>query len=545
MHATPLIGTLVTGFLLAFVLAVVAHRLRISPIVGYLLAGIVVGPFTPGFVADQGIASELADVGVVLLMFGVGLHFSVKELLAVRGLVLPGAFCEILVMTSLGGGLGWLLGWPPAACVLFGLALSVASTVVVLRMLEERHLLQNERGRIAVGWLVVEDGAMVLALVLVPALAGLGLTSGASMWPLLGALGITFAKVAGFIALMLVAGRRVIPWILHYVAHTGSRELFRLAVLALSLGTAFGASAIFGVSFALGAFFAGLVLAESTLSQQAARETLPLRDAFAVLFFVSVGMLFDPSIILRQPLPVAATVAIIVFGKSAAAFGITRLFGASTPVSLFMSASLAQIGEFSFILATLGASLGLLPPEGRDLILAGSIISILLNPLAFALLGRWEAKTKAPSSPVPAMPAAAQPEGHAVLIGLGRVGRIVREALTRRRVPVVAIEIDEVEDPPLAEGFTLLRGNAAAPEILALADLAHAEWLFVAIPESFEAGQIVEQAKAINPALKIVARVHLDAEAEHLRRLGADQIIFGEEELARGMVAAAFGPARA
>lgn len=546
MQATPLIGTLVVAFILAFVLATAAHRFKISPIVGYLLAGIIVGPFTPGFVADQNLASELADIGVVLLMFGVGLHFSLKELLSVRGIVLPGALCEIAVMTSLGTALGLALGWPLATCILFGLALSVASTVVVLRMLEEKRLLQTERGRIAVGWLVVEDGAMVLALVLVPALAGLGRTGGAGTWVILGALALTIAKVTGFVLVMLVAGRRIIPAILHYVAHSGSRELFRLAVLALSLGTAFGASAIFGVSFALGAFFAGLVLAESTLSQQAARETLPLRDAFAVLFFVSVGMLFDPSILIRSPGPVALTVLIIVAGKSGAAFVITRIFGQPTSTALFMSASLAQIGEFSFILATLGASLGLLPKEARDLILAGSILSILVNPLGFALLGRWEARGSGKlQAAAPAAELAPEPERHAVLVGFGRVGRVVHDALTRRRIPLLVLEIEEAEELPLSSAAQLIRGNAANPDVLALADLQHAEWLFVAIPNGFEAGQIVEQAKAINPALKIVARVHLDEEARHLRRLGADQIIFGEEELARGMIAAAFGPGHA
>ena len=393
MHTTPLIGTLVAAFFFAFVLGTLAQRLRISPIVGYLLAGIAVGPHTPGFTANQPLATELSDIGIVLLMFGVGLHFSIKELATVRGVVLPGALSAIAVMTLLGSGLGLVLGWPLSAAILFGLSLSVASTVVVLRVLEEHHELQTERGRIAVGWLVVEDGAMVLALVLVPALAGAG---GGTAHPadILVAVGITLLKVAGFIIVMLVIGRRLIPMILHFVAHTGSRELFRLAVLALSFGTAFGVASLFGVSFALGAFFAGMVLAESTLSQQAAREILPLRDAFAVLFFVSVGMLVDPTILWRSPLPLLATVVVVLVGKSAVAYCAMRLFGRSHETALFMSSSLAQIGEFSFILSGLGITLGVLKPEARDLILAASIVSILLNPVVHWILGRGERRAE-------------------------------------------------------------------------------------------------------------------------------------------------------
>jgi CPA2 family monovalent cation:H+ antiporter-2 len=545
MHTSPLIATLVTAFLLALVLATLANRFRISPIIGYLLAGIAVGPFTPGVVADQGIAAELAEIGVVLLMFGVGLHFSVKELLAVRGIALPGALISIALMTSLGAGLGAVFGWPPGACAIFGLALSVASTVVVLRSLEERRQLQTERGRVLVGWLVVEDTMMVLVLVLVPALAGhnSGGLGNAGIGAILYALALTVGKVAAFIAMMLIVGRRVIPAILHYVAHTGSRELFRLAVLTLSLGTAFGASAIFGVSFALGAFFAGLVVAGSTLSQQAAREMLPLRDAFAVLFFVSVGMLFDPSIIWRDPLPVLATVAVIVAGKSLAAFCVAHLLGCPAPTARFMSASLAQIGEFSFILASLAASLGLLPAEGRDLILAGSIVSICLNPLGLALVGRWEAR-KAHAvatqgvSRAPAKQPTASP-GHAVVIGYGRVGRQICADLTGRSVAVIVIELEDGALP--ASGVRLVSGNAASPDLLALADLANAAWLFVAIPDAFEAGQIVGQARAANPRLQIVTRAHSEEAAEHLRHLGADHIVWSEQELAKGMIAQAFG----
>ena len=316
-HYTPLITTIVVALALAWLLAAVAQRLRLPLLVGYLLAGIIIGPFTPGFVADQNLANQLAEIGVILLMFGVGLHFSLQDLLSVR------AIAQIACATLLGIGLTTWLGWPIGAGLVFGLALSVASTVVLLRALQERRLIETERGRIAVGWLIVEDIAMILTLVLLPVLAGLlrG-DSGAGPSEIAVALGLTAAKIAAFVAVMLVVGKQVIPWILHYMAHTGSRELFRLSVLVIALGAAFAAAELFGVSFALGAFFAGMVLSESALSQQAAQETLPLRDAFAVLFFVSVGMLFDPTIVIREPIPVTATVLIIVVGKSLAAYGI-------------------------------------------------------------------------------------------------------------------------------------------------------------------------------------------------------------------------------
>ncbi len=400
-HATPLISTLVGGFVLAFILGAIAHRFRLPPLVGYLVAGILVGPYTPGFVADQNLAPELAEIGVILLMFGVGLHFSLKDLLSVRVIAVPGAIVQIGFATLLGWGMGYLMGWPTGGSLVFGLALSVASTVVLLKALQERRMVETAKGRIAVGWLIVEDLAMVLALVLIPAVASVG--SGERLSDPLavalvemsgmdigigGLIGLTLLKVALFVAVMLVFGRKVIPAILHRIAHTGSRELFRLGVLAIALGVAFGASQLFGVSLALGAFFAGMVLSESELSHSAARESLPLRDAFSVLFFVSVGMLFDPTILLREPLAILATVFIIVIGKSAAAFLIVVLFRKGISTALTISASLAQIGEFSFILAELGVGLKLLPEEGRDFILAGAIISIVLNPLMFYLTER-------------------------------------------------------------------------------------------------------------------------------------------------------------
>jgi monovalent cation:H+ antiporter-2, CPA2 family len=400
-HDTPLIATIVIGLSLACVMGLIAHRLRLPMIAGYLLAGIAIGPFTPGYVADQDIATELAELGVILLMFGVGLHFSLKDLMSVRRLAVPGALGQIAVATLAGLGLGLALGWSVGAGVIFGLSLSVASTVVLLRALQDHEIVETERGRIAVGWLIVEDIVMVIALVLIPALAGLlggevqpltdeaaeAVRLGAS--PILATLGLTAVKLGAFVALMLVVGQRVIPWLLEYVANTGSRELFRLAVLSVALGVAYAAARLFGVSFALGAFFAGMVMAGSTLSAQAMRETLPLRDAFAVLFFVSVGMLFDPAIVVAAPFAVIATVLVIVLVKSAAAFAITRACGHGSETALTLATSLAQIGEFSFILIVMGVDLDIVPPEGRDLVVAGAMISILLNPVLFKALDRW------------------------------------------------------------------------------------------------------------------------------------------------------------
>ncbi|MDX5350552.1 MAG: cation:proton antiporter, partial [Paracoccaceae bacterium] len=391
-HETPLIATLVAGFGLAFLFGLLAQRLRLPLIAGYLLAGVLIGPFTPGYVADTELAAELAELGVILLMFGVGLHFSPRDLMAVRSLAVPGALGQIAVAMSAGTLIGWLMGWGLGAGLIFGLALSVASTVVLLRALQDRDLVQSEKGRVAVGWLIVEDLAMVLALVLIPPLAGLlggiampveeeaEIVARVGIGPIAATVLVTLAKAATFVVLMLLIGRRVIPWILHYVSHTHSRELFRLAVLAIALGVAFGATRLFGVSFALGAFFAGMVMSSSTLSSQAMRETLPLRDAFAVLFFVSVGMLFDPAIILTSPLALAATVAIIIGVKSVAAYYIVRAFRRDREMALTIAASLAQIGEFSFILITMGVKLAIVPAEARDLVVAGAMISILANP---------------------------------------------------------------------------------------------------------------------------------------------------------------------
>src|SRR5688572_28292078 len=505
-HSTPLIATIVGALGLAFLFGALASRLRMSPIVGYLIAGVAIGPFTPGFVADQAIANELAEIGVILLMFGVGMHFSFRDLLAVRAIALPGAIVQISAATLMGALLGRWMGWTWEAGIIFGLALSVASTVVLLRALEERGLVTSERGRIAVGWLIVEDIAMVFALVLLPALgdslasaAGANAAAPADVAGIAKAVGITIAKVAGFVAVMYVVGRRVIPQVLHAVAE--ERELFRLAVLAIALGVAFGAAKLFGVSFALGAFFAGMVLGETELSQRAAEESLPLREAFAVLFFVAVGMLFDPAVVLREPLALAATLFIVLIGKSVAAFVIVLLFRHTVGVGMTIAASLSQIGEFSFILAGLGVTMGLLPEQGQDLVLAAAMISIILNPLAFALssrlepaiasrvgrTGRGEPMANAGRLALSAL------EGHSVLVGYGRVGRLVAAALEKSGIPFVVVESDAERVAELrARGIPVVEGNAASREILRIARPETAARLVVAIPNAFEAGRIVK-----------------------------------------------------
>ncbi|NML04654.1 YbaL family putative K(+) efflux transporter [Sphingomonas sp. G-3-2-10] len=533
MHHTPLIATVVAGLVIAFVMGAIAHRLKVSPIAGYLLAGVVVGPFTPGFVADAGLASELAEIGVILLMFGVGLHFSLKDLLAVRKIAVPGAIGQIAVATLLGMGLSWTLGWDPLAGFVFGLALSVASTVVLLRALQGANLVQTERGRIAVGWLIVEDLVMVLALVLLPVLANVMKSPDGDAAALLVPLAGTLFKVTGFVVLMLLVGRKVIPWVLHWVVHTGSRELFRLAVLAIALGVAFGAAFVFQVSFALGAFFAGMILGETPLSRQATEETLPLRDAFAVLFFVSVGMLFDPSVLIEQPLPLLATVAIIVVGKSVAAYAIVRALRHSGKTAITAAASLAQIGEFSFILASLGTSLQILPAEGRDLILAGAIISIFLNPFIFSLVPKRGDAVEIPDE----APKPRAHKGHVILIGYGRVGKLIAGDLTKSGKPFTIIE-DQADMAREAEaaGIDVVQANAVDPDTLEAAGIRDASKLLIAIPEGFEAGAIAERARELNVGIRIIARAHSDAEVAFLQKAGVPEVVMGEREIASRML---------
>jgi CPA2 family monovalent cation:H+ antiporter-2 len=548
MNGTPLIAILVIGIGLAFILGVVAHRFRISPIAAYLIAGVAVGPFTPGFVANEELAAQLADIGVILLMFGVGLHFSFKDLLAVRAIAVPGAILQMAASTVFGMGLAWLNGWNLGAGIVFGIALSVSSTVVITRALQNRHLIDTTRGHIAIGWLVVQDLITVAALVLLPPLSDLLMGTGNAPAPafefnaLAVALVVAFGKIAAFVALMLGVGRRVIPMVLHYVAHTGSRELFRLAVLSVALGVAFGATELFGVSFALGAFFAGMVLSESQLSQRAAEESLPFRDAFAVLFFVSVGMLFNPNVLLSNPGILLGTLAVVMLGNGGIAYLALRGLGSPAPDSLTIASGLAQIGEFSFILAGLGIGLGVLNQEARDLILGASIISIFINPFLFSaaesMRPRFEPHApgaEAKPKEEELVPTAAM--GHAILVGYGRVGKLVGDTLIEEGWKVVVIEdAADIIEKLHQQGIEVIVGNAAEKRVLQAANVPAARLLIVAIPDGFEAGQIVAQARAANPMLPIIARAHFDAEVEHLKTHGADTVVMGEREIAKSML---------
>lgn len=531
-HSLPLITTLVGGFVLAYLFGMLAQRLRISPMVGYLAAGVVCGPFTPGYVADLRLAPELAEIGVILLMFGVGLHFSLKDLLSVKHIAIPGAIVQITLATLLGLGLSQLLGWSITAGLVFGLALSTASTVVLLRALESRGQLDTKEGRIAIGWLIVEDLVMVLALVLLPILANLQ-TGGEALTlaHVLRDLGFTLAKAAAFIALMTIGGRRLIPWMLARTAATGSRELFTLAVLSCSLGIAFGAVKLFGVSFALGAFFAGVVMNSSHLSHKAANDTLPLQDAFAVLFFVSVGMLFDPTILLREPLAVLATLFVIVIGKSVAAFAIVRLFGHSLRTALTISASLAQVGEFSFILMGLGAMLGLVPDVARDLVLVGACFSIMLNPLVFNQVERWlrskpEPRVEPGTSLCPL-------QGHVVVIGADAIGsHLIRQLHEQGREMVVIDPDEQLLEPWRAQGITCLTGHPIQNDLLSVA-LPDASWLLITLDDSLLAGEIAARAREQGDLLRIAACGHQAEEVHHLLIRGAHQVVQSEEEAAR------------
>ena len=548
-HHTSLIAILCVGFVLAFVLGMVAQRLRLSPLVGYLVAGIIAGPFTPGFVGDQSLAPQLAEIGVILLMFGVGLHFSLKDLMAVKAIAIPGAIVQITVATVLGWGLSALLGWPTLHGVIFGFSLATASTVVLLRAMEERRLLETRRGRIAVGWLIVEDLACVLALVLMPVIASVLGTNGdeaVTFGDVVVKILTTLVQVGLFVAVMLVIGRRVIPWLLENTAGTGSRELFTLAVLSIALGIAVGSAELFGVSFALGAFFAGMLLNESELSHKAAQDSLPMRDAFAVLFFVSVGMLFDPHILVEQPLLVLATAFIIVFGKSAAAYVIVRAFGHPRRTALTISASLAQIGEFAFIIAGLGVTLELMPSEAQDLVLAGALISIMLNPLIFRLLDRWQDREDASEQAQQARDADAAlaqdaaahhvPDhvtGHAIVVGYGRVGNQLASLLEARGVPVVVVEGDADRVASAREaGFPTVRGNIASEQVMLEARPERAQIAVFAIPHALEAGEAIARLKALNPGITVLARAHSDTEVRHLLEHGADGAVLAERELA-------------
>lgn len=550
-HNVSLIALIATGFGLALVLGMLAARLRMPPLVGYLLAGMAIGPGTPGFVADIGLASQLAEIGVMLLMFGVGLHFSLDDLLAVRKIAVPGAIVQIAVATGLGAGTALWWGWPVGEAVVFGLALSVASTVVLLRALEAKGILESTNGRIAVGWLVVEDLAMVLVLVLLPPLSGVlgGNAAAATSVSIWQTLGWTLLQVGGFVALMLVVGRRVFPWVLWQVARTGSRELFTLCVVAAAVGIAFGSAVLFGVSFALGAFFAGMVMRESEFSHRAAQESLPLRDAFAVLFFVSVGMLFNPSVMWERPLQVLAVVAIIIVGKSLAAAALVLAFRYPLHTALTVSASLAQIGEFSFILVGLGASLGLLPPEGASLVLAGALISIALNPLVFraiAPLQKWllarsalARRLEQRDDPLAELPTSTDERYLArqvVLVGYGRVGRRVASVLAAHNIPLVVAEQNrELVEKLRAQGMAAVFGDAVEPAVLIQAHIARAHMLVIATPDTLNVQQIIATARLLNPGIETVVRSHGEEEAVRLEKECGSTVFMGEEALAQAM----------
>lgn len=553
-HSVSLINTLAAGLGLALVLGFLAARLRLPALVGYLLAGVILGPFTPGFVADAEIASQLAEIGVMLLMFGVGLHFSLDDLLAVRKIALPGAIVQMVVATLLGGALATWWGWSIGGALVFGLALSVASTVVLLRALESLGLLDSFTGRIAVGWLVVEDLAMVLMLVLLPPLAGVmgGTAAHADAAPVWQTLGLTLLQVGGFVLLMLVVGRRVFPWILWQITRTGSRELFTLCVVAAAVSIAFASAALFGVSFALGAFFAGMVMRESEFSHRAAQESLPLRDAFAVLFFVSVGMLFNPAVLIERPLQVLAVVGVIVVGKSVAACVLVLLFRYPLSTALTVSASLAQIGEFSFILAALGVSLGLLPAEGQSLLLAGALISIATNPLWFSLIGPLQKWLYARSSiarslslrddPLAELPVSTEAKylsRQVVLVGYGRVGRRIAAELAAHDVPfVVAEQNRELVEKLRAEGMAAVWGDAADPAVLIQSHVARASVLVVAVADAMNVRQMIETARTLNPAIETVIRSHNEDEARLLAQEVEATVFLGEHELAQSMARA-------
>jgi len=555
LHNISLITTIAAGLGLAMILGFIAVRLRMPPLVGYLIAGIIASPATPGFVADVGLSSQLAEIGVMLLMFGVGLHFSINDLLSVKRIAIPGALAQILLATVLGAIAGVYWDLPIGHALVFGLALSVASTVVLLKALEARGVIDSINGRIAVGWLVVEDLVMVLVLVLLPPLATiLGGHSASEAHPesqhsLVMTLLITFGKVSAFIAFMLIVGKRVLPKLLWAVAGTGSRELFSLCVIATAVGVAYGSAMLFDVSFALGAFFAGMMLRESEFSHRAADESLPLRDAFAVLFFVSVGMLFDPHVLLNEPLKVLAVIAIIMFGKTIVAVALVLAFRYPLNTSLIVGASLAQIGEFSFILAGLSVDLGLMNKETQNLILSGALVSIALNSLLFATIDpiqRWVGrhsdlarKLSARIDPLAMLPMSVHESylaGQVVLVGYGRVGRRIAQTLTEHNIPYVVAETNrDIVEQLRAQDVPAVCGDAADPNVLIQAHITHASLLVAATSNTFHVRNMVEIARKLNPTIEIVVRTHNEEEAALWAKENIGKIFLSEQQLADGM----------
>jgi CPA2 family monovalent cation:H+ antiporter-2 len=548
-HEAELVTTIAASLGLAMLMGYLAARMKMPPMAGYLLAGIIIGPATPGFVVNVALAGQLAEVGVMLLMFGVGLHFSVDDLLAVRRIAIPGAILAMCASTGLGIALALLWGWAPGAAIVFGLALSVASTVVVLRALDAGGTLQSINGRIAVGWLIVEDLVMVLVLVLLPPLAGMlggEQTASGSIWA---ALALTLGKVVAFVATMLLVGRRLLPRLLWLVARTGSRELFTLCVVSAAVGVAYVSSYLFDVSFALGAFFAGMMMRESELSHRAAEESLPLRDAFAVLFFVSVGVLFDPMVLLEHPAKLVAVVAIVMLANPLVAAGLVLAFRYPLNTAMTVGASLSQIGEFSFILAALGVALGLLPTHGQSLIVAAALISIAANPLVFAGLrpahawirsrSRLARRLERRGDPLATLPMDTGEHylsGQVVLVGYGRVGRRIAQALSAQGVPYVVAEQNRERVRELREkDIAAVSGDAADPAVLIQAHIARASMLVIATPDTVSVRRMAQVARTLNPAIEIALRTHSEEEARLLSKDNVGLVFFGEHELASAM----------
>ena len=556
-HNITVITTIAAAFIAALCLGFLAEKIKVPALVGYLVAGIVIGPANPGFSADTDIATQLSDIGIMLLMFGVGLHFSPSELFSVKRVAVPGALIQMAVTTSVGAGIAWFWGWGLAPSLIFGLCLACASTVVLLKSLEVRGELDSMGGRIAVGWLIVQDLVTVLALVLLPPFAAIiggtkattaaVSTGSTSLWL---TVGHTLLLVGAFVALMFIVGKRVLPWLLWQVAKTASRELFTLAVVTTAIGIALGAASFFNVSFALGAFVAGTVMRESEFSHRAAEETLPLRDAFSVLFFVSIGMMVDPAIFLDQPGRILVVLMVVMFVNfaSAVAIVIANRYPLSTALSI--GASLGQIGEFSIILAGLALGLGIIQPEVMNLVLAAVLLSIAFNTLLFKAVEparRWVLSRSAVArrldqrqDPTAALPMSTDRkylEGQLVLVGYGRVGKRIGQALVERSIPYVIVEQSRERVEALREeGFAAVSGDPGDPGVLIQAHIAKASMLVIATPDTVHVRQMVETARLLNPSIEVIVRTHSEDESELLAADGFGKIFFGEEELAKGMV---------
>ncbi len=537
---SPLVATVIISLVLAAIGGMAARQAKLPPLFGYVLAGMVIGPFTPGFIADQTIIEDLAEIGVALLLFGVGLHFSLRDLAAVWRIAVPGALMQVAVSGALGFGVGRFIGFAPGAALVLAGCLAVASTVVATRALELRQKMATPAGRFATGWLVMQDLIVVAVLVLMPEHEGVALAaSGAALH-----IGLKLVEVVVFVAAMLILGRRVIPWVLARTARDGSHELFRLTVIAVALGIAYLSSQLVGVSMALGAFFAGVVIADSDVSHQAAGESLPVQQVFTVLFFVSVGMLLDPAVVLRMPLQIAAVAATILVGNLLVTLLILLGLRAAPRDAAEVAAALAQIGEFSFILSGTAVASGLLPAAGRDLVLAAALVSILMQPLMFRLMGRvgqalekvqflrrWNAtRSAAGRNGIAAL------AGHAILVGHGRVGVVVAEALRSKGIPYVVIEQNwRFAELLRRDGIPVIYGDAAWPEVLEGAGIERARLLAIAIPDKRAARRILARARHANPGIDVVIRTHDGDEAAWLAGQSVGRVVMGELHTAREM----------